>query len=74
MMGEQVAALADVDGSQLAGPLIHIAKQVPMNGLKVRKIKAACEGRVGKFTGPLRYEVRLGCFKQRLFGDTKAVF
>ena len=33
VMGEQIAAFADVDGTQLPGPGVQIAKQVAMNGL-----------------------------------------
>jgi hypothetical protein len=37
MMGEQVAALADIDGSQLSSPFVDVAKQVAVNGLQSRK-------------------------------------
>ena len=35
MMCEQVPTLADVDGSQLSGPFVHVAEQVPVNDLQV---------------------------------------
>jgi hypothetical protein len=47
---------------------------VPVVGSQVGNVKTAFKGRLGKFAGPLRHEVRLGCFKQRLVGDTEAVF
>jgi hypothetical protein len=38
---ELVAALVQFDGSYLPGPLVHVLKQVAMNGLEMRKIRIA---------------------------------
>ena len=74
MMREQVAALADIDGSQLPCPIVHVADQVTVDGFQVGKIKAAFQRRLRKFTGAFGYEVGFGSLKRSLVGDTEAIF
>ena len=72
--GRQGVERPKADHALTSRPFVHVAEQVPVNGLQVGKIKAALKGCFGELAGPLRYEVRFGCFKQRLVRDTEAVF
>src|ERR1019366_7190483 len=58
VMGEQVAALADVDGTQLSSPFVHVAKQVAVNGLQVGEIEPAFKRRLRKFVRTCRNKGR----------------
>jgi len=74
MVGEQVAALADVYRPQLSCPFLYVAEQVTVNRLQMLKVKAPFRWLFGKFPGPLRRKIRFGCFKECLVGDAQTIF
>jgi hypothetical protein len=45
-MSETIAAFADVYGSQLAGPIVHVAKKVLVYRLQVGEIETTFQGRL----------------------------
>lgn len=51
MMGKTIAALADIDGSQLSGPFVQVAEKVAVDRSQMRKIKMALKRRLGKLVG-----------------------
>jgi hypothetical protein len=74
MVREQVPALANIDCSQLSGPIVDVAEQVTVDRLEVGEIKAAFEGRLRKLAGALGYEVGFRSLKRSLVGDAEAIF
>ena len=73
VMGERLAALADVDGSQLSGPFVQVAEQGPVNGLPVGEVKSALKRRLRKFIGSCRNKGRLGSFERGGVRDAEAI-
>jgi hypothetical protein len=49
VMSESVVALTDVDGAQLSGPFVEIAKQMVMNCLQVGKVELPLQWSPRKF-------------------------
>ena len=63
LVREQTPALADIDGSQLSSPIVHVGEQVTVNGLQMGKIKAAFKRRLRRFARAFGYEIGFGGFK-----------
>ena len=56
---EEVAALRDIDGSEFAGPPIHILKDVPVDSFQMRHVEPPYQRRCVEFNEPRRSGVRL---------------
>ena len=74
VMREQVAALADVDGSQLSGPFVKVAEQVAVYGLEVGEVEPASKGRLRKFVRTCRNKGRLCLFEDGRVRDAEEIF
>src|SRR5208337_2119274 len=74
VMREQVAALADVDGSQLSRPVVHVAEEVAVYGLQVGEIEPAFKRRLRKFVRTCRNKGRFGLFERGRARDAEAIF
>ena len=45
---ELLVALADLDGAQLAGPLVDVLKQMAMDRTEMREVEIAARHRLGR--------------------------
>lgn len=63
MMGKHAAAFADVDGSQLTSPFIHIAEKLPV---KMDQVEVPLKGRFRKLKRTCCCKSGFGFFKRRL--------
>jgi hypothetical protein len=73
VMGKKVAALANVDGSQLSSPFVQVAEQVAVNGLQMGEVKPALNRRLRKFVRTGRHQGRFSLFERGRVGDAKAI-
>jgi len=73
VMREPGAALADVDGSEFPGPLVHIAEQTPMNRPQMREVEIPFQGRLRKLVRTCRNNVRFGLFEDGFVSDAETI-
>jgi len=73
MMGEHIAALANVDGPQLPGPFVHVAEQVAVDCLQVGTIKTAFQRCLRKRVRARGDKGRFGLFERGFVGDAEAI-
>jgi len=74
VMGEPVSAFADVDGSQLPGPLVHVAEKIAVYRLRVREIETAAQRRLRKLVRADRHKIGFGLFEGGPIGYIETVF